>query len=205
MAVTTTTETEKRMSTQKIDEALGIGNGKSVDEFLSDLDINDNELTNSLDRIDKEVKDNVDRIDQQIATYKECGISGISVPDVGNSLSEIKDLVGDARAMLKHTMESIVTSEISDPDLIHAASSLIESAHLTIKEFVDLYKDRVQFYDKVRMEMLKHQQKLEAMKYKHDLDMQKLNAKAVDVTPKNELMEFDQDKIIADLNKKDEV
>ena len=47
------------MSTQKINEALGI---ESIDSFLSSLNIDDEKI-NQLSEVDEQVKGNIERID----------------------------------------------------------------------------------------------------------------------------------------------
>lgn len=164
------------MSSTKISEALGIEN---VEDYLKDLDVDEGHLK----EIDDKVKENLANVDSQIEQYKNCGIDGISVPDISESLNEVKELIIDSKTVLKHTLESVVTSEISDPELLGSFSKLVESLHLTIAEYIGLYKDRMAFVDRVRFEYIKHQNKLEEMDHKHKLDIEKMNMKAIDVTP----------------------
>jgi hypothetical protein len=55
----------------------------------------------------------------------------------------------------------------------------MESTKLTVSEYINLYKDRLSFYDKIRLENLKHKNDMEKIKYKHDLDMEKINSKNI--------------------------
>ncbi len=82
-------------------------------------------------------------------------------------------------------------------------SKLIEATHLTVSEYINLFKDRLAFYDKVRFEAIKHKNDMEKIKYKHDLDMEKLNAKsgpAVEVT-NNNTNAFSQEDVIKMIEK----
>ena len=77
------------MSTKKIDEALGIN---SIDEFLSDLKIDDSEMS-SFSEIDSNVKRCVDNIDGQIAEYNKGGITKVDIANLDSSLGEIRSLI----------------------------------------------------------------------------------------------------------------
>ena len=59
--------------------------------------------------------------------------------------------------------------------MVSALSKLLEATHLTISEYINLFKDRQAFYDKVRLEMMKHQNKKELMERKHQMDLEKLS------------------------------
>lgn len=92
--------------------------------------------------------------------------------------------------------------ELVDSDAVHSLASLMESSHLAVKEYIDLYRDRLNFYDKVRMEQIKHQHKLEELDHKHKLDMEKLNSKQVQtIDVQNESTPFNQEDIIKQLDK----
>jgi hypothetical protein len=73
----------------------------------------------------------------------------------------------------------LVSSDLVDSELVSAFAKLMESTKLTVGEYINLYKDRLNFYDKIRLETLKHKNDMEKIKYKHDLDMEKINSKTV--------------------------
>lgn len=186
------------MGTKKINEALGIEN---VEDFLSDLNIDDD--VRQLNNIDEQVKHNVDKIDQQIANYKDGGIQKVDIGDISTNLNEIKDLIAISKDTIRHVYEGIQSSELIDSELVGSFSKLMEATHLTISEYINLFKDRLAFYDKVRFEAIKHQHDMEKIKYKHDLDMEKLNSKGgptVDVT--NNVNAFSQEDIVKMLDKR---
>lgn len=159
------------MSTKKIDEALGIN---SIDEFLSDLKIDDSEMS-SFSEIDSNVKRCVDNIDGQIAEYNKGGIAKVDIANLDSSLGEIRSLIETSKDTIRHIHEQLVDSELIDSELVSALSKLLEATHLTISEYINLFKDRQAFYDKVRLEMMKHQNKKELMERKHQMDLEKLS------------------------------
>lgn len=161
------------MSTKKLNEALGIEN---IDDFLSDLDVGDD--IKQLDDIDEQVKSNVDQIDSQIEKHNNQGLTKNDIYDISVNLKEIRDLIEISKNTIRHVYDSIVTSELVDSELVSAFAKLMESTKLTVGEYINLYRDRLAFYDKVRLETLKHSNDMEKIKYKHDLDMEKLNSKA---------------------------
>ena len=58
------------MSTQKLNEALGI---ESIDSFLSSLNVDDSKVQ-QLNQMDEQVKNDVEKIDSEIQNYKEGGL-----------------------------------------------------------------------------------------------------------------------------------
>jgi len=75
---------------------------------------------------------------------------------IDESLAEIKSLVKQSTSILKHVHDCVITSDLLDSEAIDSFSHLLEASHLTIAEYVNLYKSRVSFRDKIRMMMLKH-------------------------------------------------
>lgn len=162
------------MSTKKINDALGISN---IDDFLSNLDVQDD--IKQLDDINNQVKTNIDKIDSSIEKYDKQGLSTSEIYDISISLSEIKSLIEISKNTIRHVYDSLVSSDLIDSELVSSFAKLMESTKLTVTEYINLYKDRLIFYDKVRLENLKHKNDMEKIKYKHDLDMEKLQSKNV--------------------------
>ena len=165
------------MSTRKINEALGID---SIEGFLSDLDVKDDIA--QLDDIDGRVRKNADEIDAQIQEYRENGIQKVDLANIQSSLKEIRDLIDISKDTIRHTYEQVVSTELVDAEALQALSKLLEATHLTVAEYINLYKDRLAFYDKVRFEQIKHSHDMEKIRYKHELDMKKLESKQVSQT-----------------------
>jgi hypothetical protein len=186
------------MSTKKLNEALGIDN---IDSLLEGMDIDDD--IQQLKDIDAQMDQNVEKIDTQMANFTEGGIQKVDITDISTSLNEIKDLISVSKDTIRHVYEQITSTELLDSEAVDSLSKLIEATHLTISEYINLFKDRLAFYDKVRLEAIKHKNDMEKIKYKHDLDMEKLNAKqgpAVDVT-NNNVNAFSQEDVIKMIDK----
>ena len=162
------------MSKKALDEALGI---ESIDSFLSDLNVDDKEAE-ELRGVDEKVRESVDRIDTQIAEYKKNGIDAVDVSNIQSSLGELAGLIEVSKNTIKRIYEQLSDSEMMiDSELVGSLSKLLEATHLTISEYITLYRDRMAFYDKVRLETLKHNQKKELMERKHQMDLEKLDRK----------------------------
>ena len=189
-----------KSSKSKLDAALGISPDKSIDDFLESLTIENDSAKNAVQKIDDSIKNEVESIDKAIGALNSSACQDeserlLSIVKIDDSLKSIDELISISKEVIKHVYENITCTELVDSEMIHAAAAFIESCHLNIKEYIDLYKDRLKFFDKVKFEMLQQKHKKELLDYKHKLDMEKLDAKAVDVTPEG-MVEFDQDKII---------
>lgn len=53
-----------------------------------------------------------------------------------SSLKEIEDLIGLSKHMYKHVYENFIASDLIDSELLHGASSFLESIHVNIREFI---------------------------------------------------------------------
>ena len=191
------------MSIQKLNDALGLGD-KGIDGFLADLNVDNSSFQDKFSEIDSKVKENVDNIDNQIQEYNKGGLECLDVANLNASLSELKELIVVSKGVIKQVYETIASMEMIDSDLVSSLGNLMEASHLTIKEYIDLYRDRCSFYDKVRLEQLKQQHKLEQMEIKHKHDMEKLSsAKKNDSIPVQNMMAYSQEKIVGELNDQD--
>ena len=190
---------QNKTSKSKLDAVLGISSDKSIDDFLNSLSIENDSAKQAVDKIDQTVKDEVKVIDDEIhaiATFdgRDENKKVMSMIAIDKSLQNIDELISISKDVIKHIYENIACTELIDSELIHAAAAFIESCHLNIKEYIDLYKDRLKFYDKVQFEMLQQKNRKELLDYKHKLEMEKLDAKAIDVTPEG-MVKFDHDDI----------
>lgn len=122
--------------------------------------------------------------------------------DVESSLNEIKELISISKDTLRHAYEKFCDSELCDSELLSAIAKMMETSHLTVQEYINLYKDRQSFFNKVRLQMIKHEQDMQKIKYKHDLDMEKMKAmkedkdKIADVQDGNGSQAYSQEDII---------
>lgn len=174
---------------EKIDSILGITGGKSVDEFLDGLSLDTNKIQQAIEEIDDNVKDGLNKIDEksiEIIGDSNAQSSILQLKNIELSLKEIEDMIGLSKQIFKHVAESILATDLIDSELVHALSVLMNTIQSNISEFVSIYKSKQNFIDKVKFSILQQEQKKELLKYKHELDMQKIKASnsdtAIDVT-----------------------
>ena len=162
---------QSKTAKAKLDAALGITPDKSIDDFLESLSMENDSAKNAVNKIDDSVKEEVSAIDnaiKEITVSDDYNQKALSLIAIETSLKNIDELITISKEVIKHIYENIVCTELVDSELIHAAAAFIESCHLNVKEYIDLYKDRLKFYDKVRFEMLQQQNRLELVREKHD-------------------------------------
>lgn len=165
------------MSYDKLNKALGI---TGIDDFLNDLTIEESsikDLATELTVIDSSVKTTVQNIDAQLSTYNFNQIENINIPSVETSLNDIRELINQSKTIIKHIYENIITSDLIDSELVSSIGKLMEAAHLTIAEYIDLYKNRLRFLDTIKLKMFEHNQRKDMELYKHQLAMERMRAK----------------------------
>ena len=184
------------MSRKELDKALGID---SLDSFLSDLNVEDE--AGKIREVDEKVRESVDRIDSQMEEYRKNGIQAVDVSNIGSSLGELRELIDVSKGTIRRIYDQLADSEMMiDSELVGSLSKLLEATHLTVSEYINLYRDRASFYDKVRLEMLKHEQKKELLERKHQMDLEKIDRKneGQEVESEN-LIGFSQEDIVKTL------
>lgn len=156
-----------KTSTEKLNEALGI---ESLDEMLDSISLDSNEEVEELNtNISAAVAKVASNIDTQIQDYNEG--KDISLPVMERSLGEISELINVSKSIIKKVYENIATNEFVDSDLVQAASQLIQSTHMSVSVYIDLYKEKKRFYNSIALKMLDHSQKLELLQRKHEYKM----------------------------------
>jgi hypothetical protein len=206
---------------ERLDSLLGITEGKTIDDFLDNISVENNSAQNAIEAIDKEIKSNIKKIDKRIAPLKnqkleipkttisvkkseeKTSSSPVSLMDLKNletNFSEISNLVEITKSIITHLYNNVVSTDLIDTELVNATATLIEIAHRNIKEYIDLYKDRMRFYDKVRLEYIQTENKKELIRLKHDLEMERIQKEGgpMEVHPEN-LVTFSQEDIIKSL------
>lgn len=170
----------KISSTDKINAVLGITGGKSVDEFLDGLSLDAEAIHSTLGAIDDQVQNSLQSIDQaasKIQSQSEEGSSILEIKNIDLSLKEVEDMISLSKKMFSHIAESILTTDLVDSELVQAASKLLESIHINIAEFIQLYRSKQQFVDKIKVMIFQQEQKKELMLLKHKLDLEKISKK----------------------------
>jgi len=161
---------------EKLDSLLGITDGKSINDYLDDISGDQDKLKETAEKIDTTVKEKLADVDTSIEKFKTSGTSGLDIVQLESNFSEISELIGISKQVIMHLYDNIVNTSLIDPEIINAAATFIEIAHRNIKEYIDLYKDRIHFFDKIRLEMISQQNKKELTELKHKLAMEKIAA-----------------------------
>lgn len=184
---------------------FGITEGKTIDDFLDGLSLETTKIQSALSSIDDKVK-------ESLATIDECSKDMIQNPEnsilqmktMELSLKQVEDLITLSKDIFKHIYESIMSSDLIDSELVHSLSTLLEGIHLNIQEFINLYRDKVNFLNKIKVMALQQEQKKELMYLKQKLDLEKIdrakkesNSDTIDA---DGTMVFDIDKIVKALN-----
>lgn len=176
-------------SKDRIDAVLGITGGKSVDDFLDSLSLDTESIHTTMSSIDDTVKTSIQQIDDAAMQLQKCSSSEIqdanssSILQLKNmdlSMQQVEEMIELSKKMFKHIAESILTTDLVDSELVGAASKLLESIHINISEFIQLYRSKQQFIDKIRVMIFQQEQKKEMMLLKHKLDLEKLQMKSQD-------------------------
>ena len=183
---------------EKLDKALGISDGKSMDDFLDDLDLRNEDHQKAISKIETTIKDTIQNIDSSIAelqdqnSLKDSGVTD----SIQHSLNDINELVNLSKQIIQHLYRDIVSSELVDAELVASTASFIQATHDNIKEYVELYRDRLKFFDTVKLEMIRHQNRKSEIELKHKLDMEKINAQNPINTPPENMKRFSSEDVV---------
>ena len=164
---------------EKLDAIFGITGGKTVDEFLDSLTLESGNVQKTMNTIDQNVKDQISQLDAcqvSIQTGQTTDVL-LDIATMNKSLKEIEDMVSLSKDILNHVAQSILATTLIDSEAVQAYSKLLESIHLNIVEFIQVYKDKQNFIDKIKFALFTQQQKKELMLYKHNLEIEKLKLK----------------------------
>ena len=185
------------MSTQKLNEALGI---ESIDSFLSSISIDDDKLKN-LTELDDKFKDEIGKIDATISEYKENGIKNIDMDDIQAPFGHIKELINVSKDTIHHIYSQLIDSEMVDSELVGSFAKLMEAFHIQVSEYINIYKDRQNFLYKMKLEDVKQKHKIEQMHIKHQMDLEKIEkSKTCSAIPVENMVSYSQEELIQQLD-----
>ena len=177
---------EKLTSKQKIDQLLGIESDQSIDSFLDDLSEQTIKINETFQEIESDVKDKLQEIDKNIVEVQSGKTDSIlALQNMELSMKEIEDMIDLSKKLFKHIYMNITSSDLIDSELIAAAAKMLESIHINIAEFIQLYRDKQHFIEKIKIMVFQQEQKKELMKLKHQYDMEKLQMKNTDNEAEN--------------------
>ena len=191
-------------SHEKLNAALGIPVEQSIDDFLDGLSIDSPaEISNALSTINDGVKTCVQKIDENLVKAQSDTSCAIEVlADINTSMSDIRELVDISKRMFKHCYEAIISTDLIDPELIGSTAKLMESIHISIAEFISLYRSRQTYFDRIKILALQQEQRKELLELKHKYDLELLQARngnSQDISAEN-LVSYSQEDIIRLLN-----
>ena len=137
---------------QKIDKLLGIQDDSSIDDFLNDLTKDNQTVSASMSEITSEIKEDLQKVYEQLGLVSDNGSNSILVlSDIEKSMKEVEELISLSKLMFKHIYENIVSSELCDSELIGSTAKMLEAIHINISEFINLYKDKERFIEKIKI------------------------------------------------------
>ena len=183
----------EQINKDRLNELLGIKEGQSFDDYMNDgmSDISDTQsvidqtaqlIQDTKDKVsemDEQLNHQIEIIDQgklQIQSMDENGSASQRIDtmvNVENAFKSIEDLVDTTKQMIANVYGIISSCDVLDSETVSAAASLIGETRQLIGEYTSLYKQRVKFFDQVKMEQLKQQNRLELLERKHQLEMEK--------------------------------
>lgn len=187
-------------SKQKLDELFGITDSQSIDDFLDNMSLEADKVQETMSTIDDSVKQNLENIDRQMEIAKTSGNSILALQTMDLSLKEVEELIGVSKQLFKHIAEQILTTDLIDSEAIGSAAKLLEGIHINIAEFINMYKEKSRFVDKIKLLTFQQEQKKELMRLKHQFDMEKIQNKTDSKTIDAESVTFDYDALIKSLD-----
>lgn len=170
---------------EKIDKALGLSPGQTIDDLLGDMTSDLQKAEEVLGSVSDEVQSCMDNVDEQLGIIQAGGSSVLALQSLDSSMKEVEELISMSKAMFKHVYENVVSSELCDSELIGSVSKLLESIHINLAEFISMYRDKERFIEKVKFTLIQQNLKKELMdkKQQQAIELLKLRAedKVVDV------------------------
>ena len=183
----------EQINKDRLNELLGIKEGQSFDDYMNDgmSDMSDTQsvidqtaqlIQDTKDKVsemDEQLNHQIDIIDQgklQIQSMDENGSASQRIDtmvNVENAFKSIEDLVDTTKQMIANVYGIISSCDVLDSETVSAAASLIGETRQLIGEYTSLYKQRVKFFDQVKMAQLKQQNRWERLERKHQLEMEK--------------------------------
>ena len=164
---------------EKLDAIFGITGGKSVDEFLDGLSLESNGIQDAVLSIGQELKEQVEKLDSCQVTIQSGQTSDVmlDIASMSHSLKEVEELIQMSKSVIQHVANSILATSLIDSEAVQAYSKLLESLHISISEFIQVYKDKQNFINKVKFALFQQEQKKDLMLYKHNLELEKIKLK----------------------------
>lgn len=171
---------------EKLDALFGITSGQDLDTFLSGLSLDEaiekkDEALSAIDQLSamqQGIQDKIDQI-QVMPTSMDLPMNELSIQMVSmdHSLKELEEMVTLSKDIIRHVHSSILATPLIDSEAVQAYGKLVESIHISISEFIGVYRDKQNFINKVRYAVFDQQQKKDLLRYKTDLQLELMKAK----------------------------
>ena len=189
----------EQINKDRLNELLGIQEGQSFDDYMSEVTspVDDaqsvidqttqliEETKAKVDEIDEKFQQNIQVLDTaktQLQKNSQDGNGSASVRidnlvNVENAFKSIEDLVDTTKQMIANVYGIISSCDVLDAETVAAAASLIGETRQLIAEYTSLYKQRIKFFDNVKMEQLKQEHRKEILDIKQRYDLEKMDRK----------------------------
>lgn len=171
---------------EKLDALFGITNGEDLDTFLSGLSLDeavqkkDEALSaiNELSTLEQDMQQKMDAIESASTSLAmPMDMLSVQMCTMEHSLKELEDIIDLSKDIIRHVHQSILATPLIDSEAVQAYGKLVESIHISIAEFIGIYRDKQNFINKVKFSMIQQEQKKELMRYKTDLTIELMKAK----------------------------
>lgn len=205
----------EQINKDRLNELLGIQEGQTFEDYMNEtappMDDTQSvidqtaklieETKSKVDEIDEKFQENfqvIDKAKTQIQTSSRDGDGSASVRidnlvNVEGAFKSIEDLVDTTKQMITNVYGIISSCDVLDSETVAASAALIGETRQLIAEYTSLYKQRVKFFDNVKMEMLKQEHRKEILDIKQRYDLEKMDRRnstpteAEDVTNSKEV------------------
>lgn len=212
MSDLSTVATSSKILTQqeKLDALFGITQGQDIDTFLNELSLDNAQqqndvlsAINELSVVEQTMKSKISQVqaDPMLNQIGYCDLSS-QIVSIDHSMAELEDIVNLSKDIIRHVHASILATPLIDSEAVQAYSKLVESIHINIAEFINIYRDKQNFANKIRYALFDQQQKKDLLRYKADLQIEIQKAKdknnAIDTTgfmSSTDIKPWDSDKI----------
>lgn len=180
----------EQLNRDRLNELLGIQEGQTFDDYMDEVGSDVSAVQSQANQLISDTRDRLGEIDQQVrqdVQTIDAAQSQLSCSDengtatsridalvnVEGAFKSIEDLVDTTKQMIGTVYSIISSCDVLDSETVGAAASLIGETRQLISEYTGLYKQRLKFFDQVKMETLKQRNRLELLRAKYELDSQK--------------------------------
>ena len=164
---------------EKLDALLGITGGQDLDTYLDGLSLdeavqkNDEALSGieQLSSLDQDMKAKMEELQGMPSSLTNVAPNELSIQmmSMDHSLKELEEMVDLSKDVIRHVQQSILATPLIDSEAVQAYSKLVESIHISISEFIGVYRDKQNLVNKIRYALFDKEIKKELMDHKAKL------------------------------------